>query len=59
MDKKDTQQKNDIIGGETVLKVTKEIVIKFIETGRITPTTFNTTFKSIYKAIDETVNKQK
>ncbi len=59
MDKKDTQQKNDIIGGETVLKVTKEIVIKFIETGRITPATFNTTFKNIYKAIDETVNKQK
>ncbi len=59
MDKKDTQLRNDIIGGETVLKVTKEIVIKFIETGRITPTTFNTTFKSVYKTIYETVNKQK
>ena len=40
---------------EQILRTTKEIVVKFIETGRVTPTGFNKTFKNIYNAVEETV----
>ncbi len=40
---------------EQVLKVTKEIVAKFIEVGRVSPTTFDTTFKQVYKSIKEAI----
>jgi hypothetical protein len=39
---------------EQILKATKEIVVKFIETGRISPTGFHETFTSIYKTIEQT-----
>ena len=40
---------------EQVLRASKEIMVKFIEVGRISPTGFGETFKAIYQAIDETV----
>lgn len=40
---------------EQVLKVTKEIVTKFIEVGRVSPASFDETFKSVYKTIKEAV----
>lgn len=45
------------VSDETLLKVAKEIVIKFIEVGRLTPTTFEQTFDNIYNTIKETVRK--
>ncbi|MCX5870207.1 MAG: hypothetical protein NTY00_06170 [Deltaproteobacteria bacterium] len=45
------------VSDETLLKVAKEIVIKFIEVGRLTPATFEQTFDNIYKTIKETVRK--
>ncbi len=42
---------------ETILKIAKEISIKFIEVGRITPATFEQSFKNIFSAIDATVKK--
>ena len=42
---------------ELAIKVTKEIVVKFIETGRISPTGFPDVFRSIYQAVDETVKQ--
>lgn len=41
---------------EQILKASKEIVVKFIETGRVSPTAFPETFKTIYKAVEEVVN---
>lgn len=41
---------------EQVLRASKEIVVKFIETGRISPTSFPETFKNIYTAVKETVD---
>lgn len=41
---------------EHILKVTKEIIVKFIETGRVSPAGFNETFKNIYNTVKETVN---
>lgn len=42
---------------DTILKIAKEITVKFIEVGRITPATFELTFNDIYSAIDKTVKK--
>lgn len=41
---------------EQILRAAKEIVVKFIETGRVSPTTFSESFKTIYKAIEEVVS---
>lgn len=47
------------------LQVTKEIVVKFIETGRISPTNFSEYFSQIYNEVlatiseDETAPKQR
>ena len=40
---------------EQILRTAKEIVVKFIEVGRISPTTFHESFKEIYKTIDQSV----
>ena len=40
---------------EQVLRASKEITVKFIEVGRLSPTGFADTFKTIYQSIDETV----
>lgn len=45
------------VSNDTILKVTKEIVIKFIEVGRMTPATFEQNFGNIYQTIKETVRK--
>ncbi len=40
---------------DQVLRASKEIAVKFIEVGRLSPTNFAENFKSIYEAIDTTV----
>ena len=40
---------------EQVLRAAKEIVVKFIETGRVSPTAFPETFGNIYRAVNDTV----
>ncbi|MDY6909627.1 MAG: hypothetical protein SWC40_06780 [Thermodesulfobacteriota bacterium] len=40
---------------EKILRLAKEIVIKFIELGRISPTNFESHFKSIFWALKNTV----
>ena len=40
---------------EQVLRTSKEIVVKFIETGRVSPAAFPETFKTIYEAVAKTV----
>jgi len=40
---------------EQILRASKEIVVKFIEAGRVSPTAFPEVFKKIYQAVDETV----
>jgi hypothetical protein len=40
---------------EQILRTAKEIVVKFIEGGRISPTGFTETFRNIYKTVDQTV----
>ena len=40
---------------DQILKVTKEIVVKFIEAGRISPTSVHEVFRNVYKTVQETV----
>jgi hypothetical protein len=40
---------------EIILKVTKEIVIKYIEIGRLPLTGFDEAFKTVYSSVRETV----
>jgi len=40
---------------ESILKVTKEIVVKFIEIGRLSPSGFDESFQSIYRTVHGTV----
>lgn len=43
---------------EQILRASKEIVVKFIESGRISPTAFPEIFKTIYNTVEETVKGQ-
>ncbi|MBI5558531.1 MAG: hypothetical protein HY885_12930 [Deltaproteobacteria bacterium] len=40
---------------EAILKVTKEIIVKFIEVGRLSPANFDETFEQVYKTVTGTV----
>ena len=40
---------------EQILRASKEIAVKFIEVGRISPSNFAETFAAIYQAVDTTV----
>lgn len=40
---------------EQILRATKEIVVKFIEGGRLSPAGFPEFFKNIYQTIHDTV----
>ncbi|MCK5230748.1 MAG: hypothetical protein KAR13_10815 [Desulfobulbaceae bacterium] len=40
---------------DAILKVTKEIVVKFIETGRLAPSNFDETFQNIFNTVKKTV----
>ena len=53
-DEKNTRNISD----ETVLKVSKEIAVKFIEMGRITPATFPENFIKIFDTIQSTTSKR-
>ena len=37
---------------EQILRTAKEIVVKFIEVGRISPTTFDESFKNIFNTVN-------
>ena len=40
---------------ELILKTVKEIVVKFIEVGNISPTSFGNHFRNIHKAVKDAV----
>ena len=44
---------------EQILKAAKEIVVKFIETGRLSPSGFDETFKNVYRTVAKTVKGKK
>ena len=40
---------------EQILRASKEIVVKFIEVGRVSPTTFRESFQDIYATVKTAV----
>lgn len=40
---------------EQILRTAKEIIVKFIETGRVSPNSFHETFSNIYNTVEKTV----
>ncbi|MCG8684467.1 MAG: conjugal transfer protein TraB [Desulfobacterales bacterium] len=42
---------------EQILRTTKEIIVKFIEMGRLSPSNIHETFKDIHATVNETVKK--
>jgi hypothetical protein len=43
------------VGDEAILKVAKEIVVKFIEVGQLSPVKFGEIFDEVYKTVRKTV----
>lgn len=54
-EEKSKQPERQEISDEALFKVAKEIVVKFIEVGRLTPASFDENFERIYRAIERTV----
>ena len=57
------QEKNPLpvrqeITDEAVFKVAKEIVVKFIEVGKISPGSFDEAFARVFKAVERTVRSK-
>jgi hypothetical protein len=46
------------VSDESILKTTKEVVVKFIEVGRLTPANFDETFRSVYQAVRDSVRSR-
>ncbi len=42
---------------ELVIKTVKEIVVKFIEVGNISPSSFHDHFKNIYNTVDKAIKE--
>ena len=45
-----------VVRPEIILKVTKEIVVKFMETGKVSSASFDETFKNVYRAVQDAVS---
>lgn len=58
-DSNDTAPSVQAVSEENLLKLSKEIAVKFIEVGRITPASFPEDFKRIHAAIRAGMNKDK
>ncbi|HEC99008.1 MAG TPA: hypothetical protein ENN18_01300 [Proteobacteria bacterium] len=54
-DQKEKKYEKLTADDEIILRAAKEIVIKFIETGRVSPTSFEENFQKIYSSIRDTV----
>ena len=50
-----TEVRERPVGEEAILKVTKEIVVKFIEVGRLSPANFSETFSEIHRTVRDAV----
>ncbi len=57
-EKKENVHDNRSVTDDAIFKVTKEIVVKFIEVGRLTPANFDETFKRVYDTIRKSVRPE-
>ncbi len=52
---KPAQKPAESISDEAIFKVAKEVVVKFIEVGKLSPSGFEETFTRVYQTIERTV----
>ncbi|MFV0438943.1 MAG: hypothetical protein ACK5PS_16310 [Desulfopila sp.] len=53
-----SETKGPPVSDESIVKIAKEITVKFIEVGRITPASFARDFTDIYSTIAAAVEKR-
>ncbi len=56
---KSVSDKGKGVSNETVLKVSKEVVVKFIEVGRLSPANFSETFIEVHRVVREAAGVDK
>lgn len=54
---KDDKNHKRPVSDEAILKIAKEITVKFIEIGKITPSSFDIAFTNIFTTIEKIVRK--
>lgn len=54
-EKKDGGQHFRPVQDEAIFKVTKEILVKFIEVGRVTPANFEETYNRVFETVKKSV----
>jgi hypothetical protein len=59
MKKSNTSSSVKGVSEEMILKISKEIAVKFIEVGRITPASFPSIFTTIHSTICNTVGTKR
>ena len=57
-EKKERVQDNRTVTDDAIFKVTKEIVVKFIEVGRLTPTNFEETYNRVFETVKKSVRPE-
>jgi hypothetical protein len=57
-ERKESAQLNRPVTDEAVFKAAKEIVVKFIEVGRLTPTNFEETYARVFEAVRKSVRSE-
>ena len=57
-EKKEKIPGNRSVSDDAIFKVTKEIVVKFIEVGRLTPANFDETYNRVYETIRKSVRPE-
>ena len=57
-DKKERVADNRAVTDDAIFKVTKEIVVKFIEVGRLTPANFEDTYNRVFETIRKSVRPE-
>jgi hypothetical protein len=57
-EKKERVPDNRAVTDDAIFKVTKEIVVKFIEVGRLTPANFEDTYIRVFETIRKSVRPE-
>jgi hypothetical protein len=53
-----TMERSEPEYDETILRIAKEITVKFIEVGRVNPANFRGVFEDVYSTIKTTVEQE-
>ncbi|MCL7488644.1 MAG: hypothetical protein M8357_10780 [Desulfobulbaceae bacterium] len=57
-EKKEKKQDAHPVSDDAIFKVTKEIVVKFIEVGRLTPANFEETYNQVFATVRKSVRPE-